>query len=303
MEVLPHLTYLSIFSYHVNSDGSLNLINDNDLIDTSKSFNTTPIMVITNIGMNNRFDSDLVHIILNNESIQNQLINNIINIMQEKNYNGLNVDFEYIYPEDKDAYIVFLNKVNGEIKKYNYLLSVSVAPKISDTQMGLLYEAHDYQRIGEIADHVILMTYEWGYSGGPARAVAPIDLIQKVLDYAVTRIPPNKILMGIPNYGYDWKLPYMVGNLAMSIGNYEAVDIARKYNQSISYSYKDQAPYFNYFDQDATKHEVWFEDARSIQAKLELVVKYNLGGVSYWTINRPFPQNYLVLDYLYTIKK
>jgi len=303
VDALPSLTYLSIFKYSVNFDGNLNTINDEDLIKSAKDYEVVPVMVITNIGIEDRFDSNLARTILNNEDIQNKLIANIISMMNKKGYGGLDVDFEYVYPEDKDAYINFLNKVKTELKKYDYFLSVAVAPKYSDEQKGLLYEAHDYKRIGEIADHVILMTYEWGYSGGPSRAVSPINLVERVLNYATKIIPSNKILLGIPNYGYDWTLPYIEGNLAKSVGNYEAVDMANYYQQSINYNYEEQAPYFNYYDSELMKHEVWFEDARSIQAKLELIIKYNLEGVSYWTIDRFFPQNYLILNYLFVIKK
>ncbi|MFA5408016.1 MAG: glycosyl hydrolase family 18 protein [Bacilli bacterium] len=299
---LPHLTYLSIFSYSVEYDGSLIPIDDDELISMARKYEVEPVMVITNIGVEDRFNSALAHTILNDEYIQSKLIINVLSIMQEKGYVGLDIDFEYVYPEDKDAYINFINKVNRAIKKYNYFLSVALAPKNSDEQKGLLYEAHDYKRIGEIADHVILMTYEWGYSGGPARAISPIDLIEGVLDYATAKIPSSKILMGIPNYGYDWTLPYVKGELASSVGNYEAVDIARTYHQNINYNYEEQAPYFNYYDSAMMKHEVWFEDARSIEAKVNLVIKYNLEGISYWTIDRFFPQNYLVLSSLFVIK-
>lgn len=302
-DIIEYLTYLSIFSYAFNPDGSLESINDDELITTAKNNGVLPIMVVTNIGDENRFNSDLAHTILNDENVQNTLINNIIMTMANKGYNGLNIDFEYVYPDDKDAYINFLNRVRDEIKRQDYILTVALAPKYSGDQQGLLYEAHDYQRIGQIADLVILMTYEWGYSGGPAMAVAPIDSVMRVLDYAITRIPPDKILLGIPNYGYNWTLPYAKGTLAKSVSNPEAVDIARNYYQSINYNYEDQAPYFNYYDENLIHHEVWFDDARSIKAKLELVLKYNLEGISYWTLNRPFPQNYLILKSLYTIKK
>jgi spore germination protein len=302
-QVLPSLTYLSIFSYSVEYNGGLKNINDSDLILMAKTYGTIPIMVITNIGDEGRFDSNLASTILNNDDIQDKLIDNILDVMYNKGYSGLNIDFEYVYPDDKEAFINFISKVKLKLEQFNYTLSVAVAPKTSDEQKGLLYEAHDYKRIGQLADRVVIMTYEWGYSGGPARAVAPVNLIERVLDYAVENINPKKILMGIPNYGYDWITPYQQGTLAKSVGNYEAVDLARNYQQSIDYDYKSEAPYFNYWDIGMQKHEVWFEDARSIEAKLQLIIKYNLGGASYWTINRFFPQNYLVLNSLFDIKK
>jgi spore germination protein len=302
-EALSYLTYLSIFSYTANNDGSLNMIDDEELINLSKVYDIEPIMSVTNIGSEGRFNSNLAHTILSDNNVQNKLISNILSILLNKGYKGLNIDFEYVYPTDKEAYIKFLTKVRTIIKRYNYFFTVSVAPKTSDEQRGLLYEAHDYKRIGIIADRIVIMTYEWGFSGGPAMAVAPITRVEEVLNYAISRIPSYKILLGIPNYGYDWTLPYKKGDIARSISNHEAVEIAKKNNQSINYSNEDQAPFFNYFDSSKKKHEVWFEDARSIQAKLELVMKYNLKGISYWTLNNPFPQNFLVLNSFLAIKK
>lgn len=301
-DVISSLTFLSIFSYQITYNGDLKIINDEKLILVAKDNQVTPVMVVTNIGTEGRFDSYLASYILNNQAIQDILITNILKIMNQKGYGGLNIDFEYLYPEDKQAFLNFISRLKNELAKERYLLLVALAPKTSDHQIGLLYEAHDYQQIGELADYAILMTYEWGYSGGPARAVAPLNLVEKVINYAVTRISSNKILMGIPNYGYDWTLPYIEGSLAKSVANYEAVEIAKIHHQIINYDNQAQTPYFNYINQ-ATEHEVWFEDARSIKAKLELVIKYNLAGISYWTINRFFPQNYLVLKSLFIIIK
>jgi Predicted glycosyl hydrolase len=134
-------------------------------------------------------------------------------------------------------------------------------------------------------------------------AVAPINQVEKVLDYTVTAIPSEKILMGMPNYGYDWTLPFEEGSAAKSLNNNAAVNLARRVGARIKYDQDSQAPYFNYYDSDGKRHEVWFDDARSIRARLGLVDEYNLGGVSYWTINSYFPQNWTVLSSMYNIRK
>ena len=138
---------------------------------------------------------------------------------------------------------------------------------------------------------------------GPPMAVAPIDQVERVIRYGVSVIPSKKILMGIPNYGYDWVLPYQPGRPASTISNTAAVQLAYKMGAQIQFDEKSQTPFFHYYDKEGTEHVVWFEDARSIDAKLRLVSKYNLGGVSYWTINRFFPQNWAVLNSLYTVNK
>lgn len=301
-KTLPYLTYLSIFSYEVNPDGTLKPINDQPLINAARAAGVAPMMVITNLSESG-FSSDLAKTILTNKEIQDKLLNNVLANLKAKNYRGLDIDFEYIYPENREDYNNFLRNAVNKLRPLGYIITTALAPKTAADQKGLLYEAHDYPVHGALADHVILMTYEWGYTFGPPLAVAPVNEIRKVLNYAVSAIPRDKILMGIPNYGYDWTLPYVQGSRAATVTNTGAVDLALREGAAIQYNTVSQAPYFNYYDDNKKQHVVWFEDARSIQAKLELVDEYDLGGVSYWTINRYFPQNWLVLSSMYNIRK
>ena len=135
-------------------------------------------------------------------------------------------------------------------------------------------------------------------------AVAPLNKVKEVLDFAVTQIPADKINMGIPNSGYDWTLPFVQGvSKAQSISNVQAVDIAREAGVAIQFDELAQSPFFNYYDEQWRQHEVWFEDARSIRAKLAQVPAYGFMGVGYWQLMRFFPQNWLVLNSLYDIEK
>jgi spore germination protein len=300
---LPYLTYLSIFSYQVKPDGSLTPIEDTPLIEAARAAGVAPMMVITNLAEGEGFSSDLAHTILTNEQLQNTLLDNVTKVLKEKNYFGLDIDFEYVYPYDRENYNNFLRKVSARLGPQGYTITTALAPKLSADQTGTLYVAHDYPVHGALVDHVILMTYEWGYTYGPAMAVAPIDQVEKVLNYAVTAIPSEKILMGMPNYGYDWTLPFVQGSAARSINNVGAVSQARNVGANIMYDSTSQAPFYNYYDSEGKEHEVWFDDARSIEARLGLVSEYDLGGVSYWTINRFFPQNWAVLSSMYDVRK
>lgn len=124
--------------------------------------------------------------------------------------------------------------------------------------------------------------------------MAPIKNVESVIKYGVTQITPSKILMGVPLYGYDWSLPYVQGTKATSLSPQRAVEIAAEYNASIEFDEVSQAPYFYYSDEG--EHIVWFEDAKSIDAKMNIVDNYGLAGVGYWNIDRYFPQNWLVLN-------
>ena len=300
--ILPYLTYISIFSYHILPNGALKTINDQEIINKAIKQNVTPLMVITNISEKGKFDSELSHLILNNFSLQDTLINNILTSLKIKNYKGVNVDFEYVLPEDKIPYNNFLIKLKKVLEQNNYILITALAPKTKNNQIGLLYEAHDYKLHGQISDRVILMTYEWGYAYSKPMAIAPINNVEKVINYATKEIPSQKILMGIPNYGYNWQLPVIKGIRATSVNNVEAINIARDNNANIKYDNKSKSPYFNYV-KDNKQHQVWFEDARSITEKLKLVNKYNLSGISYWTIDKLFPTNWTILSNMYNIKK
>jgi len=304
MKTLPYLTYLTIFTYGITAQGELIGIEDEELIRMARDFGVAPLMLISTLTEEGTFSNELAHVILNDPVVQNNLIENVLETLRQKGYYGLDIDFEYVLPEDEEAFINFIQNVHDRISPEGFTLFTALAPKTSANQPGLLYEAHNYPRIGEASDKVLLMTYEWGYTYGPPMAVSPVDKVREVLDYAVTEIPRKKIYMGIPNYGYDFTLPYVQGvSRADSVSNVEAVELAAEVGAYIQYDEVSQAPYFIYYDKQGRQHRVWFEDARSIMAKLNLFSEYGFEGVGYWNIMRYFPQNWLLVSNLYDIAR
>ena len=301
-ETLPDLTYISVFSWQADETGGITPVNDDAARVAARNQNVATLMSVTNIKPGSGFSSDIAHAVLTDAAAQDTFLTNITAAMRQRNYYGVIFDLEYIYPFDKDSYTQFLRRAVQMLHAQGFIVMTAVAPKTSATQVGTLYEAHDYAAHGEIVDYVIIMTYEWGYIYGPAMAVAPIGPVRKVLDYAVSVIPSEKILMGMPNYGYDWTLPFVRGSAADTVSNTEAVQLAADVGAAIKYDEKSQAPFFNYYSA-GKKHEVWFDDARSIQARLRLIHDYNLAGPSYWTIDDVFRTQFLVLKSMYTVSK
>ena len=299
---LPYLTYISIFSHSVNSDGTLSDIDDSTVIETARSNRVAPVMVVTNTVSGGGFSSELASGILNDAQLRTKLINNIIGTATRKGYTGVDIDFEYIFPADRERYNEFLTEIRAAVDQAGLTLSTAIAPKISATQQGTLYEAHDYAFHGSIVDYLIIMTYEWGYLYGPPLAVAPINEVRKVLSYAVTEIPSEKILMGMPNYSYDWTLPYKQGTSAQILSLNNAITRAAETGATIEFNETSMAPFYNY-TQNGAEHIVWFENARSTAARLQLVKDFNLGGVSYWTVNQFYLQNWRVLENMFNIRK
>jgi spore germination protein len=302
-EVGEYLTYLSPFSYQVGADGSMTPINDVNMLATARNYRIGPLLVITNFAEGN-FSTEIADTILESTAIQDTLIANMIQTMRTKGYYGVNIDFERISPENRELYNNFLRRVVAALRPLGYVVSTALAPKPSDVTTGTWHGAHDYRAHGEIVDFVIIMTYEWGWSGGPPYAVAPIDLVEDVIRYAASVIPSRKIMMGMPLYGYDWMLPFMPGGKwAKRLDPQEALALAAREGANIRFDAQTQSPTFKYFDDNGVEHEVWFEDARSIRAKLLLVNKYDLRGVSYWLLGLEFPQNWIVLDSMFNIVK
>lgn len=175
----------------------------------------------------------------------------LIYIMEEKGYSGVDIDFEYILASDRDKFTAFVQLVADTMRAKGYRTSV---------------------------------------------AVAPIHQVRRVVEYAVTEIPPDKIDLGIPNYGYDWPLPFEKGvTRATTVGNVQVVRIAVREGAVIQFDTLAQSPFFSYTMDDGMEHEVWFEDVRSLQAKFDLVKEFGLRGCGYWQIMQWFRANWLLL--------
>ncbi|MBS4174861.1 LysM peptidoglycan-binding domain-containing protein [Bacillus sp. FJAT-49736] len=301
-EVAYDLTYVSPFGYRMKEDGTLEPLDDNPTIQAAQAARVVPMMCITNFSPTEA-GTGLAHTILSDSTLVETLLTNVINTMKSKGYRGLNIDFENVSPEDRENYNHFLERAVDRLHREGYFVSSSLAPKTSPNQKGLLVEAHDYPVHGRLLDFVVLMTYEWGYRKGPPQAISPLNQIKRVVDYAMSVIPANKIFMGFQIYARDWLLPHVQGQEAETFDMQEAIRRAIHYNAHIQYDETTQSPYFRYTDNEGRNHEVWFEDARSAEAKFNLVKRYGLRGVSYWVLGYPFPQNWELLADSFIIRK
>lgn len=296
------LTYFSPFAYKMKEDGTLQPINDEKMIAAAQAKNIIPMLTLTNFTSTEE-GSNLAHVVLSNEELRVKVMNNVLQVMQEKGYQVLNIDFENVLPADRENYNAFIQLAVDMLHPKGYLVSTALAPKTSATQVGTLYEAHDYEAHGRIADFVVLMTYEWGYRFGSPQAISPINEMRRVVEYALTEMPADKILLGFELYARDWLLPHVKGQEAETFSPQEALNLAIKYGATIQYDQTAQSPFYRYVDEQGRNHEVWFEDARSAQAKFDMVKQYNLRGISYWALGFPFPQNWVLLNENFSIKK
>jgi len=301
-DAAPLLTYLAPFSFEARRDGTLKEPPLNRFQEIAAANRNVLMMVITN-KENDQFNDELGRILLNDMEVQERFLQNIINTAEKYGFRDIHFDFEYLRPQDREAYAAFLRRAKERFGQRGWLLSIALAPKTSAEQAGQWYEAHDYRALGAIVDFVVIMTYEWGYSGGPPMPVSPIGPVRQVLEYAVTEIPPQKILMGQNLYGYDWRVPYQPGTTARALSPQQAIQLALEHRAAIEYDISAQAPFFRYTGENGQRHIVWFEDARSIQAKFQLLKELRLRGMSYWKLGLSFPQNWLLLADNFEVRK
>ncbi len=296
LSVINYLTYIMPFTYGFTPEGELTFPNDSFIIKTAKNANVKCLMHLSTIN-GDSFDSMLPGKIFSDKVTTEVLIENIIAVVVEKGFCGVDVDFEYLPSEQRESYISFIREISDSLHALGKILIVALPPKTSDTQRGLLYEGIDYYSLGLYADYLLLMTYEWGYKYGPPMAVAPLNQVEKVVDYALTRIDNKKLLLGLSNYGYDWTIPYVRGKSdAPSLSTVEAINLAIKYGAEIKFDETSKAPYFKYTDENKNEHEVWYEDSRSFKAKIDLINSKNLSGGFIWELSRINPQGYVTLN-------
>lgn len=298
---LPYLSLLTPFTYRFEG-GNLIPLRDEALVNAALQSRVAPVLHLSNLDGNERFSGELAHKLLEDEDDQRALIEEIVRTAERKGYQWVDVDFEFIRAEDARAYASFLERLRRALTPGGRPLTAALAPKISADQPGRLYEGIDYRLIAQSVDFALLMTYEWGNSASPPMAVAPLPQVRQVVEYALSEFTPGQLFLGIPNYGYDWTLPFRQGSQAQSVNNVEAVRLAWNRRSAIRYDEQAQSPWFRYVDDRGVEHEVWFEDARSVRAKLNLAFDYGLYGAGVWNLDRPFPQGWAVFNAMADIR-
>ena len=212
---LPYLSLLTPFTYRFDEEELIPL-RDEALVNAALQSRVAPVLHLSNLDENERFSGELAHELLEDEDDQKELIEEIVRTAERRGYQWVDVDFEYLRAEDARPYARFLARLRRALAPGGRPLIAALAPKTSADQPGRLYEGVDYHLIAQSVDHALLMTYDWGNLSGPPMAVAPLPEVRRVVEYALTEFTPSQLFLGVPNYGYDWPLPYRQGGRTRS---------------------------------------------------------------------------------------
>lgn len=232
---------------------------------------------------NGNFDKETAHAILTDPAVQDRAVAAMLKKSEELGTAGIQIDFENIPDRDRDAYTAFLRRLAGELHARKMTLSVAVAAKTRDTRTGW-GGATDYAAIGQIADQVYIMAYDEHWRGGEPGPVASLGWTERVVRYATGVMPAQKIILGIPFYGYEWTAESRgdaKGNKA-----YGAPRLQRRAEEFGAKVTWDPVAGENVaiFKTDEGERIAWYPDERSVEAKLRLAYQYNLKGVSLWRL-------------------
>lgn len=246
--------------------------------------------------VNPGFDRNLASNILRNPKLQERTASYLAYLARRGNFAGWQIDLEHIDPADMIHYSAFVKRVAVKLHRDGRILSVAVTPRFSDSfpdnrdvpyRTGEWGAPFDYRALGAAADFVVLMAYDQHTSATPPGPVAGYGWVRAALEYAITRIPPTKLVLGIPLYGREW-VETPIGRISRSM-NYQTLtpllerpDIVEQWNELW------RAPWVEYREEPDT-HTVWFENRRSIEEKLGLVRQYRLRGIAAWRVGLEHP--------------
>lgn len=281
------LTYVAIFSYLIDGQGNMTEIDDEPAIRATYAAGARPLMVIANMEPGGAFSPEIARAIIADPQVRERVISAILRVVEQKGYAGVDSDIENIPAGLRAGYVNFLQELRARLEAEK-LLTVAVPPKW-DEETFAYARGHDYAGIGQVADRIVLMNYEFHWVGGPPGPIAPLPSVRRVLEYATSLMPREKLLNGISITAYDWPLPDTPENRAVARSSLEAVQLAVSHQVPIRYDQQAQTPWFRYRDGEQER-EVWFEDARSLLAKLQLVKQFNLAGISIWHLGAWAPQ-------------
>lgn len=302
IKTLPYLTYITIYNFRATATGDFMDLNDAEILTLAKNFDVKPIMFLSAITEQGKGSYGVVHGILSNKQVQRILIDKTLIKLKLSGYYGLNIGLLNVLDTDMQNYVDFIEYTTTRLNSEGFLVFVNLTPFTMKYSPVPDYESPYFARIGQVANYVNLMTYLWSTAEISQVAETTADYLKIYLNYALTQIPPEKIFLGLARIAYDWELPYVpLDNISSSLSNTSAIRLANQRNVPIQFDNVTQTPYFYYID-EGVQHYVWFKDARSVIAIINLIEEYGLRGLAVWNIMYFTQQTWLPIISEYDIE-
>nr|WP_090885539.1 glycosyl hydrolase family 18 protein [Evansella caseinilytica] len=282
-----HVAAPSYFDLH--PDGSLKL---------THQFDTRFIQEMHNRGVkvvpfiSNHWDRMLGRAALQNRE---KLSTQIANAVQQYNLDGVNVDIENVTEVDKDAFTDFVRLLREKIPAAKEV-SVAVAANPNGWTKGW-HGSYDYAKLAQHADYLMLMAYDESYEWGPVGPVASLPWVERSIQAVLKHAPPEKVVLGVPFFGRYWVEGQTHGGIGLS--NHRVEEIVARYQGTVRFDQTAKSPVatftINASDPKTVvgsrtlapgNYTLWFENAESLQHKIDLIHKYQLKGMGSWSLGQ-----------------
>ncbi|MBP5426591.1 MAG: hypothetical protein J6Y29_01625 [Clostridiales bacterium] len=274
-----NINMIAVFNYSFDNMENIKIVDEpqQETIEYANNNNIIPLAVVHNI-YNGNFNQELLHNMLVDTSKRQVLIHNILIMLTQNGYGGVNIDFENIKKSDKELFTLFITELKDVLARHGYITTVSVPAKTGDVHTSSWNYAFDYKALGNVADYIIIMAYDEHYISSQAGSIASINWVKDILEYSTKVVPSDKLILGLGLYGYDWS-----SGKGVAVPAKNCVKLANENNAKVEWDIVSKSPHFSYIKNNVY-HEVWYEDNDSINEKLDLINKYNLHGVGFWRL-------------------
>jgi len=262
--------------FHSDAEGMLYGNDSPAVTQFAKAHGIKVVPIVTN----GEFQSGVAHALVTDGNRQTQLLDSLQWLVNTYGYDGVNVDFENLAPADRSLFSALMSNVYARLHSLGKLVTLALPSKTSDTFSGFS-GGFDYAGLAPNIDLALLMTYDQHFSGGPAGPIADVAWVNDVVSYAKSLIPPGKILLGLPFFGYNWAIGQS-GARAMTYNDVVSTVFAN--GARIQMNEAAQSPYFTY-----SGRIVWFENSTSLRAKMNLVIQHSLAGWGGWRLGQEDP--------------
>ena len=300
---LPYLTYLTIPGYKITITGDIIAPEDKTVVEAARAYGVAPLMMCSTLNIQGQGNYEIIHTIVNDSTARKNYIANVLHTVRENNLAGVNFGCTFILKEDLQNYILLMAEIKLLLQQEGYIVIITCDPVTYGFDQDGKNDTTYFYQVGQIADRVILISYQWTHTHLSLVGQTTIPFLEKYVQYAVTQIPSEKILVGITRVVYDWELPYVEDKSNVnSLTNSSSLELANEMGVDILFDVETQTPYF-YYKTNEIEHFVWFKDAKTTISILDLVKRYYLGGVSVWSIMDYEPQIWSIINSTFEVIK
>lgn len=276
-------TEISPFWYTLAEDGNISVPNGSEDIDLLEAIRNQDQKVIPTISSP---DEGVAGTVLNDAEKRQFHINSIVSKIDEFQYDGIDIDYENLAASDRETFNTFIKELSAAIHSHKKKLVVTVNAKTAEPGGWYGAQSHDYAAIAEAADYVRIMAYDQHYRDSEPGPIASITWVEEVIAFSLSKIPKEKLVLGLPTYGYDWT----GSGSAKSI----VFDNIPK-DRPMGWDDASASPFLTYWH-EGIFHQIWFENSRSLEAKIDLVQKYDLAGIVLWRLGREDKTTYPMIQ-------